>query len=392
MSLFADISLRRGLTILFAALAILAAGTWITVSSMTDHLIDTDAKSNAEDWANFIAGNVKDLEQIAKGEQPSNASLNFFEATRKAGQVFRYLIFNREGYSQLVFDHDRIALVDLSEFNADAAHSGASATTVINIRRGRTPDQPDHYAEAFVPVLVGDRPVAVVGAFVDETRQRQELISDGFIASIFLCGLTALAFALPAIAWYRRTREKQQVDRRIRYLAHHDALTGLANRARLIDRLDAALAVLPSLGGNVAVHFIDLDHFKQINDSLGHDGGDFLLSTVGQRLKAMTRMDDLVARLGGDEFVVVQTGARDKEQAEAFARRIAANLREPMFFKEQEIKNNVTVGIALAPADGKTSERLIKSADLALYSGKMAGRNCIRFFSPEMDDALRARI
>jgi diguanylate cyclase (GGDEF)-like protein len=392
MAFFEELSLRRGLAILLAALAVLATGTWITVSSTTSHFIDSDAKSNAQDWANFIAGNVKDLEQIAKGEQPSNASLNFFEATRKAGQVFRYLIFNREGYSQLVFDHDRIALVDLSEFNADAALAATAGTTVINIRRGRTPDQPDHYAEAFVPVLVGDRPVAVVAAFVDETQQRQELIFDGIVASISLCGLTALAFALPALAWYRRTKEKQQVDRRIRYLAHHDALTGLANRARLIDRLDAALAVLPSIGGKVAVHFIDLDHFKQINDSLGHDGGDFLLGTVGERLKAMTRTEDLVARLGGDEFVVVQIGVASKDQAGAFAQRIAANLREPMFFKEQEIKNNVTVGIAVAPADGKTSERLIKSADLALYSGKMAGRNCVRFFSPDMDDALRARI
>ena len=392
MAFFSELSLRRGLTILLAALTILAAGVFATVKLTTDHFIDSDAKSNAQDWANFIAANVKDLEQIAKGEQPSTASLSFFEATRKAGQVFRYLIFNREGYSQLVFDHDRIALVDLSEFNAAAARAGSIGQTIINIRKGDRFGEPEHFAEAFVPVMAGNRVTAVVAAFVDETQQRQEFLSDGLIASLSLCGLTAVAFALPAFAWYRRTREKQQVDRRIRYLAHHDALTGLANRARLIERLDSALALLPSLGGQAAVHFIDLDHLKQINDSLGHDGGDFLLSTVGNRLKTMVRIDDLVARLGGDEFVVVQTGVMDKAQAETFAARIAKVLSEPVYFKEQEIRTNVTIGVALAPIDGKTSERLIKSADLALYSGKMAGRNCIRFFKPDMDEALRARL
>ena len=99
-----------------------------------------------------------------------------------------------------------------------------------------------------------------------------------------------------------------------------------------------------------------------------------------------------MARLGGDEFVVVQTGVSGKEQVEAFACRIAAILTEPIYFKEQEIKVNVTIGVAIAPADGKTSERLLKSADIALYNGKAEGRNCIRFFTPEMDEALRARL
>ena len=196
---------------------------------------------------------------------------------------------------------------------------------------------------------------------------------------------------MPAIAWYRRTREKQQADRRIHFLAHHDALTGLANRARLIERLDSALAALPSVGGQIAVHFIDIDRFKEVNDTFGHDGGDFLLTTIGQRLRALTRIEDLVARLGGDEFVVVQTGLGGKEQVESFARRVASALSEPMWFEEQEIKANVTIGIALAPSDGKTSERLLKSADLALYGGKTAGRNRIIFFTPEMDEALLAR-
>jgi diguanylate cyclase (GGDEF)-like protein len=392
MAFLTTISFRRAIGLFVAILAILAAGTWITVKVTTDHLIDTDATANARDWANFVAANVTDLEQIANGEQPSSASLSFFEATRKAGQVYRYLIFNREGYSQLVSDSNRIALVDLSEFSAEAARAGKLGIPVVNIKTGAGPNQPAHFAEAYVPVMVGSRPVAVVAAYVNETEQRSNFFYDFMVAAISLCLLTSAAFGVPAVAWYFRTLEKQQADRRIRFLAHHDPLTGLANRARLIERLEGVLAVLSSLGGNVAAHFIDIDHFKEVNDSLGHDGGDFVLTTIGRRLSALTRMEDLVARLGGDEFVVVQTAVGSKAEVEAFAQRIALMLHEPMYFKEQELKTNVTIGVAVAPSDGKTSERLLKSADLALYSGKSAGRNCIRFFTPDMDEALRARL
>jgi diguanylate cyclase (GGDEF)-like protein len=392
MAYLTDLSFRRAVAMLLAVLAILAGGTWLTVKITTDQLVDADASSNARDWAQFIAANVSDLEQIASGEQPSADSLAFFKATRRAGQVYRYLIFNREGYSQLVSDRDRIALVDLSEFNPGAARAGQAGLPVVAVKKGTSPAQPAHFAEAYVPVLVGGRPVAVVAAFVDESAARDELFFDFTVAAITLCLLTGAAFGVPAIAWYRRTREKQQADRRIQYLAHHDVLTGLANRARLIERLEAGLAVLPTTGGMIAVHFIDTDHFKQVNDSLGHDGGDFLLTTIGKRLNALTRMEDMVARLGGDEFIVVQTGVTDKAQADAFAHRIGTILSAPVYFKEQEICTSYTVGVALAPADGVTPERLLKSADLALYAGKAAGRDCIRFFTPELDEALRNRI
>jgi diguanylate cyclase (GGDEF)-like protein len=393
MAFLADISFRRALGLLVLALGILLGGTWLTAKVLTDHLLNRDAEEVAFEWAGYLAGNVPDLAQIASGEQPSTASMTFFQATRKAGQVYRYVIFNREGYSQLISDRTRIAPVDISEFSAQAALAAKSKQPVVDVNHsGGDSTQPTYFAEAFVPVIINGQAVATVAAFVDQTAQRSRFYYDFLLASVALCALTGLSFGVPAIAWYRRTREKQQADRRIQFLAHHDVLTGLPNRARLIERLDTALAVLPSNGGMIAVHFVDIDHFKQVNDTLGHDGGDFLLSGIGKRLNALTRIEDMVARLGGDEFVVVQTGLTDKAQAEAFAQRIGSVLSVPMHFKEQEICPTFTIGVALAPVDGSTPERMLKCADLALYAGKVAGRDCIRFFAPEMDEALQKRL
>jgi diguanylate cyclase (GGDEF)-like protein len=318
----------------------------------------------------------------------------FFGLAQKSNQVFRYEIYDRSGYSLLIsdHDHDQVAIVEVSEFSLEAAQASRSGQPVVGTREGTGPDQPAFFAQAFMPVVTDGRVIAIVAAYVDQTEQRRSFNNAFLFAAGSLCLLTGLSFAVPTVAWYRRTREKQVADRRIRYLAHHDALTGLVNRAQLVDLLEKALAVLPLRQTGIAVHFIDLDRFKEVNDTLGHDAGDFLLKTIAERLRAVIRMDDVAARLGGDEFVVVQNGVGEKCDAEELAQRLLAAVVAPMAFKDQEIVATASIGVAMAPSDGATSERLLKSADLALYKGKADGRNCIRFFAPEMDVALQARL
>src|ERR1700677_4101868 len=185
--------------------------------------------------------------------------------------------------------------------------------------------------------------------------------------------------------------EWREAQDQIAYMAHHDALTGLANRTLLTEKLNAALASAGSQHDGVAVHFIDLDRFKSVNDTLGHDGGDFLLKTVAERLREVIRAGDVVARLGGDEFVIAQAGVKNKDQARGLAQRLIDTVTAPIELKEHTIIATVSVGIALAPEDGNNPERLLKSADLALYRAKAEGRNCIRFFQPEMDAQMQAR-
>ena len=379
-------SLRRNAGIFVVVLGLLVGGTWAAVKVTTDHLLYLDATSTARNWARYVTESVNDLEQIAAGEQPSVSSMAFFQGALKAGQVFRYEIFNRHGFSQLVSDQSKIALVDLSEYSAVAARAVATGRPIVDVKQGTSADQPSFFARAYVPVVVDQRPIAVVSAFVDQTEQHDAFYKAFLLAALGLCLLTGLSFAIPTIAWYRRTGEKKQADRRIRFLAHHDALTGLANRPHLIEKLNTALAVRTTRRQQPG---------RAFHRPRPLQGDQRLAWSRWRRFSAQggcasacvrsTRSGDIVARLGGDEFVVVQTGILGRAEAESFAQRIVAALVAPLQFNAHEIVCTASVGVALAPTDGNQPERLLKSADLALYKSKDEGRNCVRFFLPEMD-------
>jgi diguanylate cyclase (GGDEF)-like protein len=385
-------SVKSTIGALVVVFGLLIFGTWLTAKLTINSLLDQGATSTAQKWARFLVANIGDLEQIAAGERPSTASMYFFKAAQKSGDVFRYEIFNREGYSQLISDAKSIRLVDLSQYSAEAARSLSTGQPIVDTIDGGTAGWPAFYARAYLPIVADQRVLAIVAAYVDQTELRDRFHWTFLNAATALCIMTGLAFMLPLVGWYRWSRRKHYLDRRIRFLAHHDALTGLKNRAHLVETLDQAFATLPLRGGRFAVHFIDVDRFKDFNDVYGHAGGDFVLKTIAERLRAVIRRGDAVARLGGDEFVVVQSSIEDKADAERFAHRVTAALDLPMQFNENAIAATVSVGVALAPEDGNNTERLLKSADLALYRGKADGRNCIRFFQPEMDAELQARV
>jgi diguanylate cyclase (GGDEF)-like protein len=384
--------IQRTTAIVIVVLLALFAGTLATVKLTTDYLLYQSATADARHWARYVAENVKDLEQIAGGEQPSTRSMTFFDGAQRVGLVFRYEIFNREGYSQLVSDRQGTALVDLSEFNPAAASAVKTDRPVVAVKESAQPDRPSFFAEAYVPVLDGGRPIAVVAAYVDQTAQRDLYFRSFLLAAVALCLLTALAFIIPAAAWYRRTREKQRADAEIHFLAKHDGMTRLANRGHLNERLAGALARVAAIGSRLAVHYVDLDRFKEVNDTLGHQTGDTLINLVAERLRASTRAEDVVARVGGDEFVVVQADILDDAEAAGLAERLLHTMAKPFVVNGHDLATTASIGIALAPQDGIEAEQLLKRADLALYKSKSDGRACFRFFTPAMDAELQARL
>ncbi|MFC0406692.1 bifunctional diguanylate cyclase/phosphodiesterase [Roseomonas elaeocarpi] len=197
---------------------------------------------------------------------------------------------------------------------------------------------------------------------------------------------------LPACAVaVRDLTERRRAEAQIRYLAHHDGLTGLPNRILLADRSRQVLELASREGNGVAILCLDLDRFKAVNDIMGHDGGDQLLIQVAERLRAVLRASDTVARLGGDEFVIVQGGLDNPEGAAALAERVAATLSEPFELDGQVFEVGTSIGIALFPTDGKTVPRLLRNADTALYRAKREGGDLYRFFEPAMDQRLMER-
>ena len=183
----------------------------------------------------------------------------------------------------------------------------------------------------------------------------------------------------------------RQAEARIAHMAHHDALTDFPNRVRFNAYLGDALARVRRQGETLAVLCLDLDRFKDVNDTLGHAIGDQLLKAVAARLLPCVRETDLVARLGGDEFAIVQAGIGGPNGASALASRLTEVLAAPYEVEGHAVVTGACIGIALAPGDGTSAEVLLRNADIALHRAKAAGRGAFRFFEPEMDRAVRAR-
>jgi diguanylate cyclase (GGDEF)-like protein/PAS domain S-box-containing protein len=186
--------------------------------------------------------------------------------------------------------------------------------------------------------------------------------------------------------------ERKRAEQAARHQAEHDALTGLPNRVLFLDRLQQALAANRRQHKQFALMFLDLDRFKQINDTLGHRAGDIVLQEVARRLTHCVRGVDTVSRLAGDEFVVLLADIGGVDQAAHVAITVMQQLAQPIALDQQQIAPSVSVGIAICPGDGDTAETLLHHADVAMYHAKQDGRNAFRFFSPEMNAHVVERV
>lgn len=176
--------------------------------------------------------------------------------------------------------------------------------------------------------------------------------------------------------------ERKRAERQLVQLAYYDPLTGIGNRARLHQQLEHLVAVAKRAHQRFALVFMDVDNFKQVNDSLGHASGDVLLKTMAERLQACVRESDLLARIGGDEFVLVLTMIDEAEDVLVTVQKVGSILAQPIQIDEREIFSTVSMGISLYPDDGDDIHALMRHADTALYAAKADGRNSMRFFKP----------
>ena len=192
------------------------------------------------------------------------------------------------------------------------------------------------------------------------------------------------------LATHEDVTDRQRAQEQIAHMARHDALTDLPNRVLLRERLEHELKRVKR-GECLAMLCLDLDHFKSVNDTLGHPVGDELLKLVADRLRGCTREPDTIARLGGDEFAIIMTQLQQPADATVLAKRIRDAIIKPYQIDGHQIISDISIGISIAPIDGTEPDRLLKNADLALYGAKAEGRGTYRFFEQEMDTRMKAR-
>ncbi|MEA2947790.1 MAG: hypothetical protein QOI40_3120 [Alphaproteobacteria bacterium] len=230
--------------------------------------------------------------------------------------------------------------------------------------------------------------VAKVLADVAEGRTANDIVKsgDGRVFSIVNKPMAGGGW----LATHEDITERQRAEERIAHMARHDALTDLPNRALLRERLEYELKRVKR-GECLAVLCLDLDHFKSVNDTLGHPIGDELLKVVAERLRRCTREHDTIARLGGDEFAIIMTAMEKPSDAAILSRRVRDSITKPYDLDGHQIVADISIGISVAPVDASEPDQLLKNADMALYGAKADGRGAYRFFEPEMDARMQQR-
>ena len=183
----------------------------------------------------------------------------------------------------------------------------------------------------------------------------------------------------------------KRTEARANFLAMHDSLTGLPNRSHVIAQFDRAVVDIESAGDEAALVFLDLDHFKDVNDTLGHAAGDELLVHIAARLRHATRSTDVVARLGGDEFLILMVSPTIRTEVDGVRERLMQTIAQPVHINGHEVRITPSVGVALYPRDGRDVETLLRNADLAMYTAKRRGRNELAYYDEGMSDAVRTR-
>jgi diguanylate cyclase (GGDEF)-like protein len=233
----------------------------------------------------------------------------------------------------------------------------------------------------------------------DVTPLIKEISATGRRVALSVGGLLALLYVFLLFIVRRADRQlalheaaRADIDARMRYQAYHDLVTGLPNRVSFNEQLEAALRRTKRSGRSTALLLLDLDGFKLVNDSLGHDAGDELLKAVADRIEFCTRESDMVFRVGGDEFTIIAERLETAESAANLAQRILNALAQPTRLGERDVVVGASIGIAIYPRDESNAEMLVKGADAAMYRAKEGGRNRFEFYTPDMNAESLARL
>lgn len=376
---------------------VVVIGLTFGTHAITDHglgrMIAATAGTEAKRWADVLADELRDPATRVAGEQTHAAPPSALALAGHIGRVFHVRLYDADGRLVRVYDRgEERAPQALHVLDPRAADVAATGRTSVELRAGRRdPSRPTLYAEAYVPVRSAAGAISGVAAIsMDETATVRTYREVFMSMATWLALLMAFAFAVPAFALFLRSRQARRAHERIRYMARHDTLTGLLNRASFAEQVAERAEDCRRSGRKLVMAYIDVDNFKTINDEHGHQGGDAFLRHVARCLTANVRASDLVARLGGDEFGLAMTfeTVRDLHR---HIDRIRLAVMQPVVVGGRSVAGHISIGVYVADSEDRTVDALMHRADVALYQAKSEGRDTCRMFAPEMHERMRRR-
>ncbi|MGH8681322.1 MAG: putative bifunctional diguanylate cyclase/phosphodiesterase [Burkholderiales bacterium] len=400
---------------LVAVVGVIVALSWFHRRLAFDALVESETRSNValtRTFANSIwpryAGFVRGAGLLPPHDLRARAEIGALQqdlrVLAKGLDVVKVKIYNLDGLTVFSTDFRQIGEDKSENPGFRGARVGATQSEitfrdrfdaweeVINDRNLIATYVPVH-TDAAAPVEAVMEVYSDVTGLVSRMERTQSQIIIAVVGALSVLYLLMLWMAGRADRILRE-QEAQRVanEERIRYQAYHDLLTGLPNRTSFAEHLEEAMRRSKRFGWSVALMFLDVDRFKRVNDSLGHEAGDELLRIIASRLKTCIRETDILFRMGGDEFTVLLENIRTPEEVAAVAARMISAVAQPAEIAHHELTPTASIGIAIYPRDDQRGERLVKAADAAMYRAKDVGRNRYAFFTQEMTERVESQL
>ncbi len=376
----------------WAALCLLPlAGMLLSIDRLAVRHLAQDAHRSAVSWARHVATNVPDIDLVFLGDLPSPSAQNQLTGLRGMAGLFHYRLFDPTGKLVLVSESIGTPAPTDAPTVALTAELLAGSPQVV-VKHGDGKSLPGVYSEALVPVLHGRAPIGLMELQVDQTDRAAVTASSFGQAAAVSCLALGSMLTLGLWLWRRRAAQQQAAEERMHYLARHDALTGTFNRSSFHEALARACADTRPGGPRLAVLHVDIDQFKELNDSQGPAAGDALLSAVSQRLAAVLRSGDVLARLAADRFAVLQGSVLASSDVTHLAQRVLEAMQPAHLLPGgAEVSVTVCVGAALHGTDGAAPEILSQHAEQALLRAKAQGQASYSLYDAALDQALQDR-
>ncbi len=400
---------------LVAVIVVTVALSWFYRRLAFDALVETETRSNValtKAFANSIwpsyAAFVGQAGTLPAADLPQRDEIRQLRRDLKllaqGLDVVKVKVYDTRGLTVFSTDARQIGQDKRANTGFRAALGGTAASEItyrdhFDAWEGEIADR--NIIATYVPVRIQEAaPVeAVMEVYSDVTPLVAKLGRTQIQIVAGVIGALSLLYLLMLWMTGRSDRilREQEAERiageeRIRYQAYHDPLTGLPNRTSFVEHLEEAIRRSKRFGWSLGLMFLDIDRFKRVNDSLGHEAGDELLRIAAGRLQGCIRESDMLFRMGGDEFTVLLENVKGAEEAAAVAVRMSQAVAEPIELRHHELAATVSIGIALYPKDDQTGERLVESADTAMYRAKDLGRNRYAFFTQEMNDRVESQL